>query len=189
MAQDIKKLLKQEGIKKEMSKGHELRFIEKLDANFPQNKSSKPSWLNMAASIILLLGVSYGSYNYFTPTNSSDDIENTAIIDTKTLGDVSPNLKKVEEYYLASINLELSKLKYTSETKALFEDYLKRLDDLNKEYERLGVELTESGPNEFTINALIDNLKFRLNLLYRLKDQLKNLNISETNHSGKQQSI
>ncbi|NQY30921.1 MAG: hypothetical protein HRT69_15815 [Flavobacteriaceae bacterium] len=189
MAQDIKKLLKQEVIKKEMPKGHELRFVEKLDTNFPQNHSSKPSWLNMAASIILLLGVSYGSYNYFTPTKSNNDIENTSIVVTKTLSDVSPNLKKVEEYYLASINLELSKMKYTSETKALFEDYLKRLDDLNKEYERLNIELTESGPNEFTINALIDNLKFRLNLLYRLKNQLKNLNISEANQSEKQQSI
>ena len=189
MTQDIKKLLKQEVIKKDMPKGHELRFIEKLDANIPKNHSSIPSWRNIAASIILLLGVSYGSYNYFTETNSSNDIENTSVVVTKTLSDVSPNLKKVEEYYLASINLELSKMKYTSETKALFEDYLKRLDDLNKEYERLNIELTESGPNEFTINALIDNLKFRLNLLYRLKDQLKNLNISETNHSEKQQSI
>lgn len=189
MAQDIKKLLKQVVIKKEMTKGHQLRFIEKLDANFPQNQHSKSSWLNIAASIIVLLGGSYGGYNLFTNSNSTNDIENTDIVDTKTLSDVSPNLKKVEEYYLASINLELSKLKYTSETKALFEDYLKRLDDLNKEYERLGVELTESGPNEFTINALIDNLKFRLNLLYRLKDQLKNLNISETNQLEKQQSI
>jgi len=89
----------------------------------------------------------------------------------------------VEEYYLASINLELSKLKYTAETKELFDGYLERLNDLNTEYERLGIELTKSGPNEATINALIDNLKLRLNLLYRLKDQLKNLNTSETNQS------
>jgi hypothetical protein len=54
-----------------------------------------------------------------------------------------------------------------------------RLEELNKEYDRLSVELTENGPNELTVSALIDNLKLRLNLLYRLKEQLKDLNDSE----------
>jgi hypothetical protein len=52
---------------------------------------------------------------------------------------------------------------------------------LNKEYDRLNLELTQNGPNELTVSALIDNLKLRLNLLYRLKEQLKDLNDSELN--------
>ena len=80
------------------------------------------------------------------------------------------DLKKVEDYYLASINLELSKMEYTPETKDVFDGYLLQLDELDKEYQRLSAtELTESGPSELTVNALIDNLKFRLNLLYRLR--------------------
>lgn len=187
MAQDIKKLLKQEVSHKTMTKNHEARFIEKLDTHFPKKKSTYYSWLSIAASILLLIGI--GGYNFLDTENSATEIEPSIISDTKTLGDVSPTLKKVEEYYLASINLELSKLKYTTGTKELFDGYLERLNDLNKEYNRLGIELTESGPNEGTINALIDNLKFRLNLLYRLKEQLKNLNTSETNHSEKNQII
>jgi len=53
------------------------------------------------------------------------------------------------------------------------------LEALNKEYNRLSLELTESGPNELTVSALVDNLKLRLNLLYRLKNQLNQLNTSE----------
>jgi len=52
------------------------------------------------------------------------------------------------------------------------------LDELDREYKRLSIELTEAGPSELTVNALIDNLKFRLNLLYRLRNQLKQLNTS-----------
>ena len=187
MAQDIKKLLQQEVSQKTMPKNHESRFIEKLDTNFPKKKTITFSWLSIAASVILLIGfLGYNSLNSDDPINT---IETNVISDSKSLSDVSPTLKKVEEYYLASINLELSKLKYTTETKELFDGYLERLNDLNKEYERLEIELTNSGPDEATINALIDNLKFRLNLLYRLKDQLKNLNISETNHSEENQII
>lgn len=187
MAQDIKELLKQELTHEVMPKGHEARFMEKLDANFPKNQPSKFYWLNIAASIVIVLGVGYSSYNHFNPTEPIS-IPNE-VVETKTLGDVSPNLKKVEDYYLASINLELSKLKYTPETKSLFDGYLARLDELNKEYERLNMELTESGPNELTINALIDNLKFRLNLLYRLKEQLNSLKASEINQPEEKQSI
>jgi hypothetical protein len=54
-----------------------------------------------------------------------------------------------------------------------------KLEELNKEYDRLSVELTKHGPNELTVSALIDNLKLRLNLLYRLKEQLQDLNDSD----------
>mgnify|MGYP000968125522 CR=1 FL=1 len=62
------------------------------------------------------------------------------------------------------------------ENKELFDSYIVRLEELNNEYKRLSIELTESGPNELTVSALIDNLKLRLNLLYRLKEQLNELN-------------
>lgn len=187
MSQDLKQLLKQKQPDKNMAKDHEVRFLKKLDANLPKQQGPNFTWLNMAASIVLLISFTYTAYTYFNTNEAIEPtVENTT---TKTLGDVSPSLKKVEDYYLASINLELSKLKYTPETKSLFDGYIERLHELNNEYDRLSVELTENGPNELTINALIDNLKFRLNLLYRLKKQLKDLNTSENNYSETHQSI
>ena len=105
------------------------------------------------------------------------------------MGDVSPGLKKVEDYYLASINLELSKMTYTPETKELFDGYLIQLNALDKEYQKLSLELTETGPSELTVNALIDNLKLRLNLLYRLREQLQKFNTSDANAGEVSQSI
>lgn len=194
MAQDIRKLFKeaQKIIHETMPSNHQERFLEKLDKALPVKRNSSFNGLKIAASIVLLLGLSYGGYKYFQPSmpiSAVNDVATTKPIETKTLGDISPGLKKVEDYYLASINLELSKIKYTPETKDLFDGYIDQLDMLNKEYGKLSVELTENGPTELTVNALIDNLKYRLNLLYRLREQLKELNASDTQVDGASQSI
>ncbi|OEK08094.1 hypothetical protein A8C32_01145 [Flavivirga aquatica] len=192
MARDIRTLFENDNITNEkMPKNHQERFLEKLDKALPEEYShSKYGWIKIAASIVLLLGVSIGAYKNFQPiADLPQTVVTTKVIETKTLGDISPGLKKVEDYYLASINLELSKMVYTSETKDLFDGYLEQLDELDKEYKRLSIELTDSGPSELAVNALIDNLKFRLNLLYRLRAQLKELSASEVNTTGVTQSI
>ncbi|OMP31140.1 MULTISPECIES: hypothetical protein [Mangrovimonas] len=184
MAQDIRNLFKEESkvSNQVMPKGHEARFLEKLEAELPQQKHSRPMFriISMAASIVVMLGLAIGAYTFYegketvTPDKTKEMASNL-----KSLGDISPDLKKVEDYYLANINLELSKVELNDDNKELFDSYVVRLEELNKEYQRLSVELTQSGPNELTVSALIDNLKLRLNLLYRLKEQLKDLNDSE----------
>ncbi|GAA3626385.1 hypothetical protein [Flavivirga jejuensis] len=183
MARDIRELFKDDKIAHEkMPENHQKRFLEKLDEAMPIANKSKFNGIRIAASVVLLIGLGFGAFKFFQPevkVNKPTEVVITEPVETKTLGDLSPGLKKVEDYYLASINLELSKMKYTPETKDLFDGYLLQLDELDKEYKRLSAELTESGPSELTVNALIDNLKFRLNLLYRLRAQLKELNTSD----------
>ena len=191
MARDIRELFKDDKIAHEkMPENHQERFLKKLDEAMPVVNKSKFNWMHIAASVVLFIGLSFGAFKYFQPQiDKPTEVVTTETIETKNLGDVSPGLKKVEDYYLASINLELSKMKYTSETKDLFDGYLSQLDELDKEYKRLSAELTESGPSELTVNALIDNLKFRLNLLYRLRAQLKELNTSDSMTKEVGQSI
>ena len=55
---------------------------------------------------------------------------------------------------------------------------MNRLDVLNNDYLLLNKELNESGPNEANVNALIDNLKLRLELLFKLKNKLKELKLN-----------
>ncbi|WP_452228119.1 MULTISPECIES: hypothetical protein [unclassified Lacinutrix] len=181
MAQDIRDLLKQDlqEQNKKMPENHEARFLDKLNKALPEQQKPKFNWLQIAASIVLFIGLGYGGFTYFNNPVLPIDT-NPTVVATKSLGDVSPDLKKVEDYYLANINLELSKVKLTPENKEMFDGYVQRLEDLKKEYKKLSVELTQDGPNEQTINALIDNLKFRLNLLHRLKDQLKTLSTLDT---------
>ena len=179
MAQDLRNLFeedpKEHNIK--MSEGHDARFLQKLNKELPKsNPSHRFRFLNIAASVIVLLGLSYGVFQFFQ--SSTDPIEPTTVENTgpKNLGEVSPDLKKVEDYYLASINLELSKVQLTPENKELFDGYVQRLKELNDEYDTLTIELTSNGPNEETLNALIDNLKYRLNLVIRLKEKLQEFN-------------
>ncbi|MDG5492278.1 hypothetical protein [Psychroserpens sp. SPM9] len=188
MARDIKTLFENENkaSQEKMPQGHQARFLQKLDEALPVESSSKKrfSMLQIAASIVILIGLGLGASQFFQKplpeglkTVDVDQPEKEAKL--KSLGDISPDFKKVEDYYLAHINLELSKVKLTENNKELFDGYVARLGELNQEYKRLSVELTENGPNELTVSALIDNLKLRLNLLYRLKEQLNDLNTSE----------
>ena len=192
MAQDIRELFKNDKITTEMMpKNHQDRFLKKLDKAIPEAKKSKFGWMYIAASVIVLFGLSFGAFKYFQPkvAGNIQEVVNTKNVDTKSLGDISPGLKKVEDYYLASINSELSKMTFTSGTKELFDEYLIQLNELDKEYQKLSLELTESGPSELTVNALIDNLKLRLNLLYRLRAQLQEFNTSDAHAEGVSQSI
>jgi len=179
MARDIRDLLKQNNAetKTVMPSGHEARFQQKLNKSFPQKKKHSFLWMQIAASVVIVLGLGFGVFAVFNEPVKTNQVVEVAPEKSplKTLGDISPDFKKVEDYYLANINLELSKVTLTSENKDLIDGYISRLDALNAEYKRLSVELTEQGPNELTVSALITNLKFRLNLMYRLKDQLHSL--------------
>lgn len=179
MAQDLRNLFEEDRLaqRAKMSQDHEARFLEKLDKELPiEKKSSGFSFLNIAASVVVLLGLSFGAYKYFQSPVVVEPTQEVVDTDLKTLGDVSPDLKKVEDYYLASINLELSKVELTPQNKELFDGYVLRLKELNKEYDKLLEELNENGPNTVTLDALIENLKLRLNLVMRLKDKLEEFN-------------
>ncbi|MCB0387188.1 MAG: hypothetical protein KDD23_00015 [Winogradskyella sp.] len=190
MAQDIRELFQKEQkneTQANLPAGHEARFLKKLDAEFSKTSKTTWSWWYIAASIVVVLGVGFGTFKYFqVPENiqvvdtPTDTESNKGEIPTRTLGDISPDLKKVEDYYLANINFELSKVTLTPENKDLIDGYLTQLETLNQEYKRISLELTHSGPNELTVNALITNLKFRLNLMYRLKEQLETLKTTDS---------
>ncbi|SDB21429.1 hypothetical protein SAMN03097699_0128 [Flavobacteriaceae bacterium MAR_2010_188] len=177
MAQDIREMLKSDDklSADKMPQGHEKRFLTKLESQNSKKGYSSIFFLKIAASMVIFLGLGYGAFKYLDKSENIKESKPQEIAQLKTLGDVSPSLKKVEDYYVANINLELANMDINDDNKELFDGYIQKLEELNKEYERLSVELTESGPNELTVSALIDNLKFRLNLLYRLKNQLEQL--------------
>ncbi len=181
MAQDIRKMMQQGPTKGEqLPKGHEARFEEKLKEAFSDKKEKKPFlfWIKIAAVIVVFLGLGYWFVNLDDGTEgpeiADDTIENTEVPGI-TLGDISPELKKVEDFYLNGIQLQLASLEEDSDNKELIDGYKKRLAELDAEYKRLGEQMNEVGPTEATINALIDNLKLRLELLFKLKNKLKEL--------------
>ena len=194
MSQDLRELLKAEKQQKhQMKEGHEERFFELLDQKFPvQKKNRKHIWA-IAASVVILLGIGI----YMLNTNSTEQPVSTTIVeqdDTSeeqnniSLGDLSPDLKRIEDYYVANINLQLSQLQVSPDNKLLVDSYLEQLSVLNTEYENLNKELNQIGPNNQTIAALIKNLQLRLELLYKLDDKINELKSSE-NEQVKTNSI
>jgi hypothetical protein len=193
MARDIKKMF--ENYTPEPltpPTGHEARFEAKLEKAFSENiseeKSTSFQWLKIAAVAIVFFAVSFFGYQQLSKTGGNipndpkesvvdNDTENNNQSDTPklTLADISPDLKKVQDYYMTGINVQLASLKITDENKELVDGYMQRLSELDKESTALNAELSKVGPTEATVTALIDNLKIRLDLLFKLKNKLKEL--------------
>ena len=182
MGQDIRNMLKNEKPEQPtLGDGHEMRFAKKLEQSFPKQEK-KPTflWLKIAAAVILFLGLGYAYLNFNGEETSAPVLVETngvdEVVDKQfTLGDLSPDLKKVEEFYTTGIEVQLASLRNDDDNKELIDGYMKRLNELNIEYEKLNKELNEVGPTEATITALVDNLKLRLELLFKLKNKLKEL--------------
>lgn len=92
------------------------------------------------------------------------------------------NSKKVEDYYLASLNIQLAKIDLTPENKELVDSFMSKLETLDQEYVALNTEIEQSGINEETIEAMIANLQLRLDLLKKLKTKLNELKQSKNEH-------
>jgi|SRR5680860_328648 len=186
MAQDLRELFKKErdDHMPKMKPGHKERFHERLQNQFPQRRKPWTILLKIAASVLILIGI--GTYYFMDGKNKTTSktsvVEKDAPIEKKdgiSLGDLSPDLKKVENYYVANINFELSKLEVSKENKAMVVSFMDQLATLNVEYKKLNAELNQIGPNDQTITALIKNLQLRLQLLHRLKEKLNQLKSSK----------
>ena len=192
MAQDLRKLFEEEREEQlsgsGLSHGHEKRFEAKLDEEFSVQSGSRFFMLKIAAAVVVggLITFLFFQFNEVGQSGATPEIvDESSNVEAKpnttlvSLGDISPELKKVEQYYTASINYELSELSVSEENKALFDGYLHRLADLDKEYEALLLELNNEGPSEHTVTALIDNLQLKLKMLQQLRTRLNDLKQSK----------
>jgi len=190
MAQDIREMFNNGSLDKErLEKGHHKRFERKLDKEFGKEKEHNSFlFLKVAAIFIIAIGV---AFFYFksnnTPTENkmvnTIDVEKTNSVQKKDniqLSEISPEFEKIENYYLAGINLELAKLEINADNKLLIDSFMVELSELDKEYQRLNMDLNETGINELTVQAMINNLQLRLELLFKLKNKLSDLKKSKS---------
>lgn len=172
MQKDIRKILEENKTTEqvELSTNHRARFQQKMMKELHEETSSKKNyskWL-VAASIIVLVGLGITFY----PKNSTITEDEQPITKELSLGSISPELKTIESYYVNSINYEISNLDINDNNKEILEGYLAKVSELTNEYKSLTKELNTKGVNDEIINALINNLQLRLQLLQRLKKQL-----------------
>jgi len=196
MAQDIRKMLQEQAQEtSKLSEGHEARFEALLAESFSNKKENHSFfWMKIAAVGILLLSLGYFGYQQLSNEGEVETQIAETVVDRQddkqqfTLGDISPDLKKVEDFYLTGIDVQLASLKITDDNRELMDGYLVRISELDKEYKLLNKELNDVGPSEASVNALIDNLKLRLELLFKLKNKLKELKNIENEEFSSMQS-
>lgn len=197
MGQDIREMFRNEKHeeKEMLEPGHQKRFEARLDKALPVQNVERKSYnfLQIAAVILVALGV--GAFFLFN--NGGEAVtSDTQIVDSPAaetldnesanepeyrLSDVSPEFKKIEDYYMASVNLQLAKLELTPGNKELIDAFMKKLETLNEEYIALNIEIQETGINEETVEAMIANLQLRLDLLKKLKTKLDEIELSKDN--------
>ncbi len=187
---DLRDKLKNEKEMKELSANHRELFEQRLQKELHSKRADTFSFLKIAASVLVLLSLGFMGYQFMNSdttdqkTVQSKDKLNDTI---NSMADVSPDLKRIENFYLTEINQRISNLKITDENRDLLEVYLSELSVLQQEYETLNIQLNVAKVNEKTINALIENLQLRLALLYQLKKKLENIeNLKSKENESKQ---
>lgn len=180
MAQDLRELMNQEKYaqRPKLAKGHENRFLSRLAEEIPEDKKSNSYlWMKIAAVLVVVLATSFFMKEQFITTSSEVPMLTNAPKESPSitpvyLSDVSPQFKKIEDYYLGNINAELAQLTITKDNKELIDSFMLQLEELDKEYTRLNEEMDETGVNEAVVNSLINNLELRVGLLSKLKNKL-----------------
>jgi len=184
MKVDIRDIIKKEKVMRDLPNNHRNNFEQLLQKELHQKTKNNYTFLKIAASVLLLISLSFTGYQLFNSDVSQDVVQTKDEPSNKinSLADISPDLKKIEDYYLTHINYQLSKIKITDENRIVLDTYLVQLGELQEEYNNSIAEIDSDEISEETINALIDNLQMRLKLMYQLKAQLKkieNLNKQE----------
>lgn len=141
---------------------HEARFLQKLQ---PQKKKTTFSWkwMSVAASIVLLIGFSLGSYHQ----KKQFDLAN-----------VSPKMKEAQDFFVSTINQEIKEVeKYRNiETESIIEDSLDKIQELEESFEIFKLELKTQENEHDIIKRMIGNYQQRLIILKNLMLQLDIIN-------------
>lgn len=152
----------------EPSKGHLERFNRKLELRFGARtiKRSIVPYLLKAAVVTLLVTLSsLWTWDHFIRSDRN----------RMTLGEVSPQYREVENYYVHQVNLMESELvnidlKNNPEQKEMLLSELKGMDSV---YVQLQKELKANPNDERIINAMIEHYQTKVDIMSYIVNQLK----------------
>ena len=154
----------------EPSEGHLERFNRKLEMRFqvaPVKRSIVPYLLKAAVVTLLITLSSLWTWDHFIRTGSS----------RMTLGQVSPQYKEVENYYVHQVNMMEGEivnvdLKNNPDQKVLL---MKEMKSMDSTYVSLQKELKANPTDERIINAMIEHYQTKLEVMTYIVNQLKTI--------------
>ncbi|MEZ4857771.1 MAG: hypothetical protein R2781_03085 [Flavobacteriaceae bacterium] len=150
--------------------GHQQRFLEKMKAQSSSQKA--PTWwkpLSIAASVLLLIGI--GLYSLFQKEQPTG------------LASVSSEMEKTQSFFVTTINQEIETLKsfQDEDTQQLVADALKSLENLETDYEKLKLDLVESGNDKRVVAAMIANFQSRIEILEQVFTTMEEIKTLKAN--------
>ncbi len=157
--------------------GHQQRFLDKLNNQTEtvvlNTKPQRSIWrplIGIAASVALLISLFVG---FQQDSNSKD------------LASVSPEMATTQDFFTNAITSELEKLnsEETPEFQDLIIDALFQIKILEENYEKLKIDLNESGNDKRVIYAMITNFQNRIDVLQNVVEQIDNLKQQNENSS------
>lgn len=194
MAQDIRDMMRDVNRFPEdaLRPGHQQRFLDRLEeasplAQTPQTDVKnyiKKYNIHIAASILAAIGFSWFGFQSIQLTSQNSDsvqVSESSFtpsvhrLKKSTLAEINPDYEEVENYLLTSINYEMSQIVENSNNKELVDTYMQQIARIEEEYKRLNTELALM-PTIDIAEAIIQNLRLRLDLYVKLKMKLKELN-------------
>jgi hypothetical protein len=154
----------------EPSMGHFERFERKLERRFQvvaPKRSIVPYLLRAAVVTLLVTLSSLWTWDHFIRPGSS----------RMTLGQVSPQYKEVENYYVHQVNMmegEITNidLKNNPQQKQMLMSEMKSMDSV---YVSLQKELKANPNDERIINAMIEHYQTKLEVMTYIINQLKTI--------------
>ena len=150
----------------EPSDGHFERFSRKLElkSNIITPKRSIVPYLLKAAVVTLLITLSsLWTWEHFIKTGR----------DRMALGDVSPQYKEVESYYIHQVNLMENEI--VNVNLSTSPELMKEMKSMDSVYVQLQKELNANPNDERIINAMIEHYQTKLEVMSYIVNQLKTI--------------
>lgn len=156
----------------EPSENHEAKFLKKLeqqsDVKVVPIAPKKRNWVSIvsiAASIAILMGI-------FIPKMMTTEEE------TADLATISPKMEETQDFFTKAIAYQLEEIEQLSSenTEDLVKDAMSQLRKLEKNYDKLKIDLVQSGYNKKVISAMIKNFQKRSSLLEQVLEKIEEIN-------------
>lgn len=150
----------------EPSDGHFSKFKDKLDLKKPRISLIRNDFFRIAASFIILFGISISLY--FTLNNSKSENNISA-----------PNYSESEQYYLSVIDLKIEEIRdlipanrNSKDQKEVSED----IDEVEKSFFQVNDQTDINTDSEYTYSISILCLQQKIEVLDNILTHLKNAN-------------
>ncbi|HOU02622.1 MAG TPA: hypothetical protein PLL94_05620 [Bacteroidales bacterium] len=167
----------------EPSEGHMERFNRKLEIRCQKMKPSRsivPYLLKAAVVTLLITMSSLWTWEHFIRSDR----------DRMALGDVSPQYKEVENYYMHQVNLiesEIGTVEITNnpEQKEMLMNEIRSMDSV---YVQLQKELRANPGDERIINAMIEHYQTKIEVMGFIVNQLKTIRNENSNSTQNEET-